>query len=196
MRLLVVEVLNPVLCVPQKIVSCRQRVCRGCFHQTRLGQARQRVHSGTGTKLGKLPTAHHLQQLHGEFNFTNATARHLHVVGALGVPGAALGSVLANLPVQHAQGVKHAVVKVAPKDERQNRCPQCLCIAALNAVERRNDATFEPSKALPLAAMGLEIVLKCTQGHGRWPRTTVRPECEVHPEHKTVLGYLTDQRVD
>ena len=79
---------------------------------------------------------------------------------ALGVPDAALGSVLANLPMQHAQCVKHAVVKVAPEDEWQNRCPQRLCITALNAIERRNDATLEPGKTLPFTAVGLKIILK------------------------------------
>ena len=74
MRLLVVQVLDAVLDTAQKIVSARQRVSRVLRHQVGFGQALQRVYRAARAQLGELPAAHHLQQLHGELDFTNTTA--------------------------------------------------------------------------------------------------------------------------
>lgn len=51
-----------------------------------MGQALQRIQRGAAAQLGELPAAHHLQQLHGEFDLADATARELDVVGTLGCP--------------------------------------------------------------------------------------------------------------
>ena len=122
--LLVVQVLNAVLDMAQKSVGVNQPRCGVIKHQASMRQTPQRVDRAAGTQLGELPAAHHLQQLHGKFNLPNAAARHLHVVSALRPPSAALGGVVANLPMQNAQRVKHAVVQIAPEYKRQHNAAQ------------------------------------------------------------------------
>ena len=126
MGLLVVQVLDAVLDVAQKFISARQRIGGVLRHQAGAGHALQGAHGGAHAQLGKLTAAHHLQELHGEFDFTYAATRELDVIGALGVTGAAALGLLANLPVQAAQGVKHVVVQVAPEHKRQHHGAQIL----------------------------------------------------------------------
>ena len=115
MGLLVVQVLNAVFHLAQKYIGRTQGLRGGGGHQSRFGQARQGAQRRAGAQLRKLPAAHHLEQLHGEFNFADPAARQLHVVVALGSPGTALGGMVADLAVQHPQGIKHAIVQVAPE---------------------------------------------------------------------------------
>ena len=98
--LLVVQVLNAVLHLAQEDVGAGHGVGRFLRHQPGLGQALQGLQRGAAAQLRELAAAHHLQQLHGEFNLADAAARELHVVGALGVACAALGGVVADLAVQ------------------------------------------------------------------------------------------------
>ena len=104
----------------QKHIGLRQALRCGCVHQFGLDQALQRAQGGSGAKFRKLPATNDLQELHRELNFTDAAARKLDIVVALGVARAALGGVVTNLAVQDAQGVKHAVVQVATKDKRND----------------------------------------------------------------------------
>jgi hypothetical protein len=43
-------------------------------HQAGVGDALERIQRGPRAQLRELPPAHDLQQLHGEFNFTDAAA--------------------------------------------------------------------------------------------------------------------------
>ena len=174
MGLLVVQVLDAVLDPAQELVGAGQRVGGRLRHQARRGDALQRLQRRARAQLGELAAAHHLQQLHGELDLADAAARKLDVVGALGPAGAALGRVLANLLVQHAQRIEHAVVEVAAEHEGQHRAAQRLRRAAVDAVARRDHPALEPGKALPLAALHLEIVLQRAERHGRRPRVAVR----------------------
>ena len=124
MGLLVVQILDAVLHATQKNIGPRQSIGRILRHQPGIGQALKGTDRGARAQLGELPAAYHLQQLHGELNFADAAARHLHIVGALGVAGTALGRVLADLPMQRAQRVKHTVVQVTPENKWQHRTPQ------------------------------------------------------------------------
>ena len=74
MGLLVIQVLNAVLHMAQKLVGPRQRVGGVLRHQAGAGHALQRAHRGSHSQLGKLAAAHHLQELYGEFNFTDSAA--------------------------------------------------------------------------------------------------------------------------
>ena len=74
MGLLVVQVLNAVLHLAQEDIGLGQCLGGGLGHQAGLGQPLQRVQGGAGAQLGKLPAAHHLQQLHGELDLSNAAA--------------------------------------------------------------------------------------------------------------------------
>ena len=124
--LLVVQVLDAVLDAAQELVGRRQRIGRLLRHQAGARQALQRIERGPGAQLGELAAAHHLQQLHGELDLADAAARQLDVVGALGPPGAAARRLLADLPVQRAQRVEHAVVQIAPEHEGQHHAAQRL----------------------------------------------------------------------
>ena len=59
----------------------------------------------------------------------------------------------------------------------------------------RHDPAFEPGKTLPLAALRLKVVFKCIERQGGWPRISVRPQSQVQPEHKAVLGGIANQAV-
>lgn len=99
--LLVVQVLNAVFHAAQKHISLVQ--CLRCVggHQTGLHQTGQRVQRCALAQLGKLPAAHHLQQLHGEFNFSDTATTELDIVGAFGPPCAQAQRLRSNLLVQH-----------------------------------------------------------------------------------------------
>ena len=187
MGLLVVEVLDAVFHLAQKHIGRAQGCGGGLRHEPGLGQARQGADRGAGAQLRKLAAAHHLQQLHRKFNLADAPARELDVVVALGPPGAALGGVVADLAVQHAQGVKHAVVEVTPKHKRHHDGAQLQGQRPLRAARRRHHTAFEPGKTLPLAALRLQIFFECAQRHGRRPRVAVGAQRQIKPKHKAVF---------
>ena len=191
--LLVVQVLDAVLHTAQKVIGARHRIGGVLGHQAGVGHALQCVYRGAGAQFGELPAAHHLQQLHGKFNLADAAARHLDVVGALGVAGAALGRVFADLAVQDAQRIKHAVVQVAPEDEGQHGAAQGLGRAAADAGQRRHHPAFEPGKTFPFTPLGLEIVFQRAQRNRGGARVAVGPQGQVHAKHKAVLGDVANQ---
>jgi hypothetical protein len=127
--LLVVQVLDAVLDAAQELVGRGQRIGGFLRHEVGARQALQRVQRGPRAQFGELAAAHHLQQLHGELDLADAAARQLHVVGALGAAGAAARRLLADLPVQHAQRIEHAVVEVAAEHEGQHHAAQALGLA-------------------------------------------------------------------
>ena len=196
MGLLVVEVLDAVLGGAQKVVSRRQRVGGALRHQPGASQILQRDDGAARAQLWELPATYHLQQLHREFDLADAAARHLHVVGAFGVAGTAAGGVFADLFVQHPQRVKHVVVQVTAEHERQHRSAQRLGRAIDDGGAGGHHPAFEPGKAFPLTALGLEIVVQRRQRHGGGPRVAVRAQRQVHAKHKPVLGGLANQRVN
>ena len=154
-RLLVVQVLDAVLYTAQKRVGSRQLLRRFLRHQASTCQALQGLQRRAATQLRKLPTTHHLQQLHDELNLANATARQLDVVRPLRAATAALYGMVTNLAVQHAQGVEHAVVQIAAKNKGQHRTAQRGHQRMAHRCPRRDDAALEPGKALPFAPMQL-----------------------------------------
>ena len=196
MGLLVVEVLDTVLHTAQKHIRPRQCIGRLLGHEPRLGEALQRIQRGPATQFGELPAAHHLQQLHGELDFADAAARQLHIVGALRMSGAALGGVLADLPVQGAQRVKHAVVQITAEHERQHHAAQRQHFCAADSALRRHHPALEPGKTLPFAALYLQVFLQRRQRHRCGAGIAMGPQGQVHPEDKTMFGGVADQAVD
>ena len=120
-----------------------------------------------GADLGKLAAAHHQQQLDDELDLADAAARQLDVVGALGPAGGAALGLVADLAVQLAQALEDAVVEVAPVDEGGHQRTQRQRAAAADRQPRRHDAALEPGKALPLAALHLQVLLQHGQAHDR-----------------------------
>jgi len=194
--LLVVQVLDAVLHLAQEHIGAGHGVGRFLGHQPGLGQALQRVQRGAAAQLGELPAAHHLQQLHGELDLADAAARELHVIGALGVPGAAFGRMVADLAVQGTQRIEHAVVQVAAEHEGQHHTAQRLHLGAANAVTWRHHPALEPGKPLPLTALDLQVFLQRRQRHRGRARVAVGAQRQVHTEHKTMLGGVAHQAVD
>ncbi len=194
--LLVVQVLDAVLHAAQKDVGACQGVGGLRRHEPGGCQARQCVQRGAAAQFGELPAAHHLQQLHGELDFADAAAREFDVVGALGVARATLGGVFADLAVQAAQRLEHVVVQVAPEHKGQHHAAQGLHGRAANAVAGRHHAALEPGKALPFAALHLQVFLQRRQRNSRRPRVAVGPQRQVHAEHAAVLGGVAHCGVD
>ena len=109
--------------------------------------------------------------------------------------GAAFARVLADLAVQHAQCVKHVVVQVFTKHKRRDDRAQLQGKSAAHAGLRRQHPAFEPGKALPLAALGLEIFFQSAQRHCGRAGIAIGPQRQVHPKHKTVFGGVAQYRV-
>jgi len=194
--LLIVQVLDAVLDPAQEHVGARQRIGGFGRHQAGAGHAFQRLQRGASAQFGKLPAAHHLQQLHGEFDFADAAARQLDVVGALGPARAALAGVAADLVVQRAQRLEHVVVEVLAEHEGQHHSAQRLRRAARDGRARGNGAALHPGKALPFAALHQHVLFQRVQRTHRGPRIAVGPQRQVHAEHEAVLGGVADQAVD
>ena len=72
--LLVVQVLDAVLDPAEEFVRTTQCIGGVLAHQPGMGHTLQCGHGGAGAQLGELAAAHHLQQLHGEFDLADATA--------------------------------------------------------------------------------------------------------------------------
>ena len=74
MGLLVVQVLDAVLDLTQEYIGRAQGVGRCLRHEAGFGHTLQRVQGGASAHFGELPTAHHLEQLHGELDLADAAA--------------------------------------------------------------------------------------------------------------------------
>jgi hypothetical protein len=197
-RLLVIEVLDAVLDAAQEDVGLGQPVGGGRGQQAACGQAGQGAQRGAGADLGELATADHLQQLHGEFDFADATARELDVVGAVRAAGGALVGFVADLAVQLAQAFKHAVIQVAAVNKGHHQIPQGqgagVVLAARLAAAGRHDAALEPGKALPFAALHQEVLFQHPQAdHGR-AGVAVGAQGQVDAENEAVFGGVANQR--
>ena len=124
MGLLVVEVLDTVLDLAQEDIGLGELGGGLRLHQAVPGQTLQAGERGAGAYLGKLPAAHHQQQLDDELDLADAAARQLDVVGALrSTRGTAL-RLFTDLAVQLAQSLEDAVVEIAPVDKSRDQCAQ------------------------------------------------------------------------
>ena len=74
MGLLIVQVLDAVLDLAEEDIGLGQRLGALARHQAGARQALQRVQCWARAQFGELAAAHHLQQLHDEFDFADATA--------------------------------------------------------------------------------------------------------------------------
>ena len=134
--------------------------------------------------------------MHREFDFANATARQLDVIAAFRVAGAAARRMLPDLAVQHPQRVENVVVEIAPEYERQHGRTQSAGAAVDDPISWRDDAAFEPGKALPLAALYVKILLQRGQRDRRRAGVPIGPQREVNAKHKSMLGGVANQAVD
>ncbi len=191
----VVEVLNAMLQAAQKAVARRQPLGRFSLQQIVGNEQLQCGQGGAFANLRHAPTAHHLQQLHGEFDFANTAPAQLDIVGFVGPGGGAFGGLGANLPVQRAQGFEHAEVEIAPPDEgldhRRQPLRGALC---LRRVERRNHARLEPGKPLPLAPLHQKIFFEHAQADHWRAAIAVGPQPGIDAEDEAVARHVRQQR--
>ena len=160
-RLLVIQVLDAVLHAAQEIVGFRQGLHFFGGHQARLFQPFEGSQGRPCAQFGKLPAAHHLQELHGEFDLADAPTRQLHVVRTTRLPGRPFGGVFAYLAMQGAQRLEHAVVEVAAEHKRQHHPAQGPGRAPPEGRTRRHHPAFEPGKPFPLAALDQKVFFQC-----------------------------------
>ena len=97
--------------------------------------------------------------------------------------------------MQHAQRVKHVVVQVAAKHKRRDHCAQLQRKRAAHAGQGRYHPAFEPGKALPFAALGLQIFFQRAQRDRRRPGVAIGPQRQIDTKHKAMLGGLAHQCV-
>ncbi len=195
MRLLVVQKLDAVLDPTQEQIRLGQPCGGFRRHQPTGGKATQRRQRRAAANLGELPATHDQQQLHDEFDLADAAARELDVVGPLGPARGAALRLVADLAVQLPQRLEDAVVEVAPVDERRHDLAQRHGMAAFQAAARRDDAAFQPGKALPLAALHLQVVLEHRKADRRGAAAAVGPQHQVDAEDEAILGGVADQRL-
>ena len=193
--LLVVQVLDAVLHLAQERIARGQLGGGVGLHQAGLHQSLQATQGAAGADFGKLAASHHQHQLHDELNLANATARQLHIVGALGPAGGAALCFVTDLAVQLAQPFKDAVVQVAAVNKGRDQRTQGQRPAAGDCAARRHHAALEPGKALPLAALDLEVLFQHGQAGHRRARVAVGAQRQIDTKHKPVVGGLADQCV-
>ena len=192
--LLVVQVLNAVFYAAQKHIGLVQ--CLRCVggHQTGLHQAGQCVQRCALAQLGKLPAPNDLQQLHGEFDFSDTATTELDIVGAFGPPRAQAPRLRSNLLVQHPQSLKHVVVKVAAKHKRRDHLAQSLDL--IDTSRRRHHPRFQPCQTLPFTALHLEILFQGVKRHHAVARLAVGAQGQVHAKDLAMLGGLAYQGIE
>jgi glutamate-ammonia-ligase adenylyltransferase len=83
--------------------------------------------------------------------------------GNSGPPAVSLGALEEYFQVQHAQRIEHVVVEVAAKHERRDQLAQRQARAVGDRCLRGHHPALEPGKALPLAALHLEILFQRAQ---------------------------------
>ena len=109
---------------------------------------------------------------------------------------AASRRVIADLPVQSAQGLEDVVIQVTAKHEWQNGAAQDAGRTGIDGLTWRDHPTLQPRESLPFAPLHLEILFKGAQRHGGRPRVAVGSQRQIHPKHEAVLGGVADQSED
>ena len=101
-----------------------------------------------------------------------------------------------NLPVQYSQRVEYVVVKVAPEYKGDHNAAQPQGRAPTRICERHHDAALEPGKTFPLASLDMEILFQRSKRYGGRAGVAVRPQSQVNPEYKTMLGGVANHAVN
>ena len=177
--LLVVEVLQPVLEVPQEAIRFRELLRRGAGQQVAAGEQRQNGERGLRPQLGLAPAADQLEHLRDELDLADAAGTELDVVRDVTALHLA-----ADLAVQVAQGGDRVVIHVPPIDEGQDPFHQ------LGAAVAGQRSSLDPGVALPFPALGDEVVLERIEARDERAGVPVRPQPHVHPEDVSVGGDL------
>jgi len=181
-RLLVLEVLQPVLGAAQEPVGLAQLAHGGRGQQLALLQPRQRLERRAHGEPGVAPPAHELQRLRDELDLADATGAELHVLGEL-----APRHLPSHLGVQTPHRGERGVVEVLAIHERPHDGGELL-------VRRpAQGARLDPRVALPLAALRDEIGLERLEAGRERSGVAVGPQPHVHAKGESVLRDLGEQ---
>ena len=93
-------------------------------HEARTSQLRQGIKRCAHPQFRELAAAHHLQQLHDEFDFAYAATRDLDVIGAFGPARATGDGMVADLVMQHPQRFVYVEIEIAAENEWQDHLAQ------------------------------------------------------------------------
>ncbi len=181
--LLVVQVLQAVLEVAQKLVRCRKLAYRRPGQKVALREQRQRGKRGLLSQFGVAPAADQLEYLRNEFDFADAAGPELDVVGDV----AAL-HLLSDLPVEIAQRRNRVVIEVSAVDERAHQLHE------FRFVVPGDRARLDPGVAFPFPSLGDEVVFQRVEADGERSAVPVRPQAHVNAEHVPVGGHFRERR--
>ena len=134
-----------------------------------------------------LAAANELERLHDEFDLADAAGTELHVVGQV-----APRDFLLDERLHLTQALEHAEVEIAAVDER----PHALAVDQPVRLGTGDRARLDPRVALPVAAMGLQIVVE--EGRADRQRAAVAegPQPHVDAEHEALGRALAEQPDD
>ncbi|MET3244109.1 hypothetical protein ABIE53_000854 [Burkholderia sp. OAS925] len=149
---------------------------------------------GAHAETGVLAAANQLEHLRAKFDFADAAASELDVVGLVGTHRRTALRLLANLQMQRADCADHAEVEITAVDERRDDRIE-LFRQALRRVARPfgHEPAFDPRITLPLAALHVEIFLEHAEAAHERSRIAVRTQTHVDAKHVAVGGHFGER---
>ena len=108
----------------------------------------------------------------------------LHVVGQV-----AARDFLLDQRLHFAQRFEHAEIEVTAVDER----PHAFGVDRLVRLDAGDGARLDPRVSLPVAAMGLQVVVEERAARGQRPAVAEGPQPHVDAEHAALGGALAQQ---
>ena len=183
-HLLVGEHLQAVLEAAQEVVGRAELVDRRVRQQPRLTEARERGAQRRRLQAPVAAAARQLQRLHDEFDLADAAGSELDVVGHL-APGHLALDERAHL----AQALEHAVVEIAPIDERAHGGALELGIA----LGRGDRARLDVGVTLPVASVARQVVLEEREARDQRAGVAERSQAQVDAQHEAIRGRRLQQ---
>ncbi len=149
--------------------------------QLPAGQLRQHGEQRLGLHAPVLPAAYQLEGLHDELDFADAARAELDVIGEI-----AARDFLFDERLHLAQTFEHAEVEVTPVDEGTH----ALGVDEFPGRRTGDGARLDPGVALPVAAVGLQVVVEECAADGERPAVAEGPQPHVHAMHDAFAGAL------
>ncbi len=183
-HLRIVQHLQPVLQPAQEAVGRAKLAGAVVGNVARFGQRGQRRLQPRLAQRRLAAAADQLQHLGQELDLADAAGPALDVVGQL--PARHLGR---DRSLHRPQAVERAIVEIPPVHERL-QLPKEVA-AGLDVTRHR--PRLLPGVALPVPALGLEVVLHGGKAQRHPPGAAERAQAQVHPVAEAVGGDLVQQ---
>ncbi|MGF6664398.1 hypothetical protein QF000_006066 [Paraburkholderia atlantica] len=190
----VVAILQTMFELAQKAIRLRQLHAHRGVHQPMRGRVAQHRERRPHAKAGVLAAADQLEHLRAEFDFTDAAAAELDVVGLVGAHRRTALRLLADLQMQRADRADHAEIQIASIDERRDdRVELLLQPLRRGAHSFGYEPALDPRVTLPLAALHVEILFQHAEAAHQRARIAVRPQTHIDTKHVAVGGDLRER---